>query len=521
MSEERNRMRPHLLVASVALLIPGLAAAQHHHEPAKGEPPAALADLGDIEFPTSGSAEAQPHFLRGLLLLHSFEYRPALDAFGEARRIDPGFAMAYWGEAMALNHPIWGEQDTAGAREVLARLGATPAERQAKAPTEREKGYMAALEALYGDGDKASRDAAYSDAMGRLAARFPGDLDARAFYALSLLGRTGVSRDTATYMRAAAEAEEVYQANRRHPGALHYLIHAYDDPVHAPLGLRAARLYASVAPAASHAQHMPSHIFFALGLWDEAIATNIASMETARRQGSGGYHPLHWLQHAYLQVGRPEDAARLVAVVEEDVRRQPSRYARTHLAAARATWLVETNGAALDAMGKEVDSSGIVSVGPFASLDFSRGLASVETGDPAGARASLERLQARLAAARAVPVSAGDMASRYDGLYPSELAQVEIMESMLKAAIASSAGRHGEAISLARTAAVAEDAVEFEYGPPATVKPPYELLGEILLEAGRPTEAAEAFERVLKRYPNRRLTLEGLRKAGASAAATR
>lgn len=290
-----------LLTLLAALALAASAAAQHHHETPPRELPVELS-LGDIEFPNSGSREAQPHFLRGVLLLHSFEYQAAARAFADARRIDPGFAMAYWGEAMTHNHPIWGEQDRAAARAVLDALAPTAAERRQRAATDREKGYLAAVEVLYGDGNKKERDAAYSAAMHDLAARHPDDLDARAFYALSLLGLTGNERDIANYMRAAAVAEEVYEKNRRHPGALHYLIHAYDDPVHAPLGLRAARLYATVARAASHAQHMPSHIFFALGMWDEAIASNIDSMKTARDQGMHGYHPLHWLEHAYLQM---------------------------------------------------------------------------------------------------------------------------------------------------------------------------------------------------------------------------
>jgi len=232
----------------------------------------AAGDLGATNFPNSGAPSAQRDFLRGLLLLHSFEYQGARKSFQAAQGTDPGFAMAYWGEALTYNHPLWGEQDLAAARSALARLAPTIEERAAKAPTARERDYLASAEKLYGDGDKIRRDADYSAALGALARAYPDDLDARAFYALSILGLTGGKRNVANYMRAAAEGEAVYEIDRFHPGALHYLIHAYDDPIHAPLGLRAARLYGSVAPAASHAQHMPSHIFFALGMWDDAIS---------------------------------------------------------------------------------------------------------------------------------------------------------------------------------------------------------------------------------------------------------
>src|SRR5690606_30866358 len=148
--------------------------------------------------------------------------------------------LAYWGEAMTFDHRNWGEQDQKAGFAALAGLAATPKERRAKAPTLREKMYLDAAEALYGEPyDPEVIAAAYSKAMASLTKQFPDDLEARAFYSLSLLGLTGTTRNTDNYMRAAAVAEEIYQKNPRHPGALHYLIHAYDDPVHAPLGLRA------------------------------------------------------------------------------------------------------------------------------------------------------------------------------------------------------------------------------------------------------------------------------------------
>jgi len=240
----------------VILLLVIAVNAQHHGD--AGTQPLANVDLGEISFPNSGAAEAQNSFIKGVLLLHSFEYGTSRQAFQEARRIDPNFAMAYWGEAMAWNYSIWGEQDRKAALGVLDLLGTTPEARRAKAPTDRERSYLSAVEMLYGEGDKAKRDSAYSGAMADLVRRFPDDMEARSFYALSLLGLTDTVRNTENYIKAAAVAEEVFAKNPRHPGALHYLIHAYDDPVHAPLGLRAARVYGSVARSASHAQHMPT-----------------------------------------------------------------------------------------------------------------------------------------------------------------------------------------------------------------------------------------------------------------------
>jgi hypothetical protein len=197
--------------------------------------------LGTIRFPNSGTKAAQKPFVRGVLLLHSFEYQGAATAFREAQRLDPHFALAYWGEAMTWTHPIWDQQNVDSARAVLARLASSPDLRRARAPTPRERGYLEAVEILYGDGAKARRDTLYSAAMARLSEAYPRDLEAKAFYALSLMGLSQGTRNVPTYMRAGALAEEVFVANPDHPGAAHYIIHAFDDAVHAPLGLRAAR----------------------------------------------------------------------------------------------------------------------------------------------------------------------------------------------------------------------------------------------------------------------------------------
>jgi tetratricopeptide (TPR) repeat protein len=207
--------------------------------------------LGSIDFPNSGKPEAQQAFIRAVLLLHSFEFEDAAEAFIETQEIDPDFALAYWGEAMTHNHPLWRFQDRDAALAALAKYAPTGRERLQKAPTERERGYLEAVEVLFGEGDKVARDEAYSEAMRELSERYPEDLEARSFYALSILGTAQGERDFATYMRAGEVTEEVFDANPQHPGAVHYMIHSYDDPVHAPLGLRAARVYAKIAPVYS------------------------------------------------------------------------------------------------------------------------------------------------------------------------------------------------------------------------------------------------------------------------------
>ncbi|HSL83986.1 MAG TPA: tetratricopeptide repeat protein, partial [Thermoanaerobaculia bacterium] len=329
-------LRP--LVATAVLALAGCSPTASQ-EPGRSSSPEAGQELGRVEMAATGAPEARPWFERGVAALHSFWYDEAAKAFRQAREIDPGFVLAYWGEAMTHNHPIWDQVELDEGRAALATLAPTPAERAAKAPTERERAYLAAVELLFAEnGEKHARDEAYLEAMARLAERWPDDFEARTFHALALEGVAyggGVpdERRFSLLMRAAAELEELFDDRPDHPGVLHYLIHAYDDPVHAPLGLRAARLYAEVAPAAHHALHMPSHIFVQLGRWDQAAASNedawAASAawveEDGLPLGHRDYHSLSWLLYAYLQQGRLAAARELLDLVGRDAEASPGR----------------------------------------------------------------------------------------------------------------------------------------------------------------------------------------------------
>lgn len=506
----RSRLYTALVLA--ILFLSSLPLNAQHHGPESGKTPGPV-DLGKIDFPNSGPVEAQKPFIEGVLLLHSFEYARARRAFQEASRIAPGFALAYWGEAMTHDHRIWGEQDQKAGLAALARLGATPAERRAKAATTREKMYLDAAEMLYGEGTEAGIAASYSKAVEALTLQFPEDLEAQAFYSLSLLGLTGSVRDTGNYMKAAAVAEAIYQKNPLHPGALHYLIHSYDDPVHAPLGLRAARVYGSVAKSASHAQHMPSHIFFALGMWEDANRANADSMKTARDEGTGGYHPLHWLLHGQLQLGHEDEAAKLLAVIENDAKTISSPYNKTHLAMCRATMLVETKGKGPASTMVPVDPAGMRSFTTFSNHDMAIGLEHVRRNDLNEARRILDGLKARNSGGSSSKPAEGDNSSRYTTVTKADYDAGKVMEQILDAAIKFASGSRDEALKIIVAAAEAEDKLVFEYGPPAIVKPAWEAAGEMLLAAGRKPEAAEAFRKTLKRYPNRRLSNEGLKAA--------
>jgi tetratricopeptide (TPR) repeat protein len=467
-------------------------------------------DLGEIDFPTSGSPEAQEYFIRGALLLHSFEYADAAEAFREAQLLDPDFAMAYWGEAMTYNHSLWSEQDREAAWEVLERLGSTTEARLAKATGEREKGYLQALEVLYGEGTKLERDRAYAEAMRRLHEQYPDDNEAQAFYALAILGTAHDGRDHETYMRAAAQAEEVFRDNHRHPGAVHYLIHSYDDPVHAPLGLRAAQAYSEIAPAASHAQHMISHIFVALGYWDEVVLANERAVEVADERvqrkdlpvDARNYHALHWLAYGYAQQGRYDDARDLLEQMNADAEESGSSRARRHLAMMRADYLVNTrrwNDGALD-IGVDVSGLGTAIV---ARHHFANGMAALALGDRAAAARELAAMKERLQAADASSPET----------YGPGVQAARVMTLELEALLLSAAGNEDDAIALLWSATALEDDIPYEYGPPRVVKPSHELLGELLLKGSDFAEARVAFEGGLARAPRRSESLLGLAHA--------
>ncbi|HEY9283192.1 MAG TPA: hypothetical protein VIP46_07040, partial [Pyrinomonadaceae bacterium] len=303
--------------------------------------------LGRVEFPTSTrSREAQEHFVRGVAALHSFWYEEALDEFRAAARVDPDFALAHWGEAMAHNHPLWSEQDTEPARRALERIKDT------SRLTPRERGLVEAARALYGEGDKLARDRAYAAAMERLHREHPADLEIASFYSLALLGTVRFGdRGFTRQMQAGAIALRVYERNPEHPGAAHYIIHSFDDPEHAILALPAARRYAEIAPAAHHARHMPSHIFIQLGMWPEAAASNESAWKVSTdwverkrlAMGLRDYHSLHWLTYIYLQQGRYEDAEKLLASKLRDMESSgyDPRVSRAYVDMAGA-YLVET-----------------------------------------------------------------------------------------------------------------------------------------------------------------------------------
>ncbi|HEX4628317.1 MAG TPA: hypothetical protein VH137_05950 [Gemmatimonadales bacterium] len=457
--------------------------------------------LGTIDFPASGAPAARAPFIRGVLLLHSFEYGDAAVAFREAQRIDSGFALAYWGEALTYTHPIWNEQDRNAARAALLRLGPTRAVRRAKAPTPREKAYLDAVEVLYGEGPKATRDTAYCDAMRRLVASFPTDREAQVFYAASLLGLNQGVRDIPTYLRAAAILEPVFRDNPNHPGAAHLLIHSYDDPFHAARGLPAARAYSKIAPDAAHAQHMTTHIFLALGMWDDVVSQN----EIAAGHDHASWSPNHyteWLGYGYLEQGRYREALRHLDVMHQNM--EQGRRGRAVLAEMRAAYVVNTERWDSPCLAWSLDLATVRA--RDAAVDaFAIGLSALKRGERPAAERGLAELAA-INGGRAAPAPGAERDRVPD-----------ILEKELRGVLRQADGVPEAAVTLLREAAALEDAMPLEFGPPAAVKPAHELLGEILFETGRPQDAQREFTRSLQLAPKRALSLRGLGRAAAAA----
>jgi tetratricopeptide (TPR) repeat protein len=478
--------------------------------------------LGIVSFANSGSPAAQADFLTGLAQLHNFQYPQAAEAFQRAESIDPSFAMAYWGEAMTYNHAVWQQQDLSAARAALAKLGATPEARAAHTGTAREKAYLHALEILYGEGDKYDRDRRYALAMEHLHASYPEDVDATCFYALALLGTSHAGRDVPTYMRAAALMEEAFEQNPGHPGAAHYLIHSVDDSVHAPLGLRAARAYSKIAPDSPHAQHMTSHIFLALGMWDEVVAANETTMRMteSRRQARnnaappiGCAHPITWLAYGYLQQGRFADARRLVENCGGEMRNRSETATGADLldydntsagsfSAMRTRYLIDSGDWSGSINGLRVNVAGVV-VAEF-TRDFAEAYRAARYGKIDTAVEAVTRAKYSGEHLVAAAIAAGIPAENPMRLVPM------IEQDQLNGLLLLRQHQTASGLALLAKAAAAEKDIPMEFGPPSLDKPANELLGEVLLDHGRAQEARAAFESAQILAPGRGQSLIGL-----------
>ena len=447
--------------------------------------------LGKINFPNSGAEEAQVDFIEGMKFLHNFEYDDAARAFQRAQKKDPDFVMAYYGEAKSHNHPIWMQQDRVAAMAILSKLGETVEERQKKASTQREKDLLMSLEVLYGntedskDLSKEERDDLYMEYMNRLHEKYPDDHEITAFYGLSILGTAHEGRDFAIYMEAAAELFDVWNANNEHPGAAHYLIHSFDDPIHAPLGLPMAKAYSEIAPAAAHAQHMTSHIFLALGMWRETIEANIVARDVQQNRQKElseqttvcGHYPW-WLQYGYLQTGEEEKAREVLQTCYDRIKKEPTGGEKWHFSVMRGHYIVDSEvWTAAEEWKAEYATGNRAGQNYF----FTSALAAIKMGELEKARESLDKLME-------VPES------------PDRNIQMNQIKSLLLL----EEGNEDEGLQLLKETAVAESELPIDFGPPTIVKPSYELLGDVLFKMEKYEEAVDAYEKQLERTPKRR-----------------
>jgi tetratricopeptide (TPR) repeat protein len=468
---------------------PTMAAQEHEHPiPEK---------LGTVEFPTSCSANVQEEFERGVALLHSFAYSAAGKSFRAVLAKDPNCAMAHWGVAMTYFHQLW---EPYVAALDLAR-GQTEID-QAKrlGGSERERGFIDALNLIYANANSvpyAKRAKAYTQAMGKLAARFPDDVECQVFYALALIATASPTDKThANEKKAADLLEPLFHKHPQHPGIPHYLIHACDNSEMANRGLAAAKAYSEIAPSAPHALHMPSHIYTRLGMWEQCIASNIAARKAAHVQGDIGeeLHAMDYLTYGYLQLGREAEAVRVL----EDLHGMSGLQADVFKIGYAASAMPVRYAVERRKWSEAAQLEPVVGTQPHVSAItiWARAIGLARGGNPAAARQELDHLETAFKKLR----ESGD---------DYWATQVHVQSNEALAWIAYAEGKKDDALKLMRAAADEEDAVEKRPVTPGAIVPAREQLGDMLLESNRAQEALNEFEKSLTMAPERRGALMG------------
>ena len=471
-------------IATTLLLVSGTA--QSHEDEGKDQ-------LGRVKFANSCDPKAQPLFETGVAMLHSFWYSAAEKTFRDVLAQDPSCAIANWGiAAILMSNPLAGQG--ASPKGAAAAQAAIDQGRRVSPKTQRERDYIEAVAAYYQDfstRSERSRQESRAKAFEALAARYPDDDEAQIFSALYIAGTQSQADQTyAAYLKAAAILEKMFVKYPDHPGVAHYLIHSYDAPPIAKQGLPAARRYASIAPAAPHALHMPSHIFTRVGAWEDSAATNLRSAEAAKKGGepNEAYHASDYAVYAYLQLARDSDAKRTMEEVHKVTDFNPAiRTAPYAIAAMPARYAME-RGAWREAMQLQFQPTKHAYTD--AITHFARALGAARSGDAAAAEkdaAELARLHKALQDAK-------------DNYWATE---VEVQRLAIAGWIALAQGKEDDALKFMRAAADVEDKNEKSIVTPGRIVPARELLGEMLLELKQPAPALKEFEASQVREPNR------------------
>lgn len=452
--------------------------------------------LGTVQFQTSCNEVAQRRFDRAMRYQHSFWYHQARDVFEEAAKADPQCGIAHWGVALSrLDNP----HGAIPAGNLAPGLAAIRKAEEIGARTDREREFIAALARMYVDHDKIphrTRVTSYYEAMTAMAARYPKDDEVQILYAITLNVAAAPTDKTYAYqLRGAGMLEDIFKRLPDHPGVAHYLIHLYDYPPIAQKGLDAALRYSKIAPAAPHAQHMPSHIFTRVGYWKESIASNIESVKAAKadKSGSDQLHGQDYMVYAYLQLARDRDAVATADEMASSANPGPTQGADFALAASPARYAMERG---------DWKAAAALAVRPTkfphaaANTHFARAIGAARSGNPQAGWADV----VRLGELREQLVAAKDT-------YWSEL--VDIQWQAATAWLFLAEGKHEPALSLMRAAADAEDKTEKAPITPGPLAPARELLGTMLLERGRHVDALAAFEATMKKEPNRFRAIAG------------
>ncbi len=495
-----------ILFIAAACCLAALADDGNHHDEVT------LDQLGTVHFPVSCKPESQKNFEKGVALLHSFWYEESKKTFSELASHDPDCAMAHWGVAMSDWHQLWDHPNAGTIKSASEELRKAQNLSQSRAAVnDRERGYIAAADAFYSNSERMDHEArarAYSSAMERVYQQYPDDHEGAAFYALSLLA-SAPDNDTTfdNRKKAGAILEKLFEIEPNHPGIAHYLIHAYDRPQLAQLGLPAARRYAAIAPSAPHAVHMPSHIFARVGDWQDSIKSNLASIALTRRatemkMGGGGhqFHAMDYLIYAYLQIGREADAWKVI----EEVKTMPATHMASHGNDTRTFGMSKFPAMYALELHHWPDAAALPVIADATPEDraytyWAKAIGSVRSGNVPEAKKDLAEI----------------VAIKKDALekkksYISD--EAETYGNEASAWILLGEGKNDEAIAAMRKAADHEDAV----GQEQTSMPAREMLADMLLQMKLPDRALAEYEAALKLNPKR---FDGLYGAGQAAEA--